>query len=157
LQPRRRTFHFFIQDAPMLSQPARRIDHVAIVVASLDTSLAFYRDVLGIAPSRTLDFPAEGVRIAFLPLGGVGGTEIELLQPTDPTTGVARFLERHGQGLHHICLEVGDINLALSELVSAGAMVIDAVPRPTAEGRGIFLHPKGTSGVLLELVQRDDA
>jgi methylmalonyl-CoA epimerase len=141
----------------MLSQPARRIDHVAIVVRSLESSLTFYRDVLGIAPSRTLDFPSEGVRIAFLPLGGVGGTEIELLQATDPTTGVARFLERHGEGLHHICLQVADVELALRELVAAGAAVIDATPRQTAEGRGIFLHPKGTSGVLLELVQRDDA
>jgi methylmalonyl-CoA epimerase len=141
----------------MLSQPARRIDHVAIVVASIETALAFYHDVLGIAPSRTLDFPSEGVRIAFLPLGGAGGTEIELLQPTDPSTGVARFLERNGQGLHHICLEVGDIDQALGELVAAGAMVIDAAPRRTAEGRGIFLYPKGTNGVLLELVQRADA
>ena len=141
----------------MLSQPARRIDHVAIAVTSLESALAFYRDVLGIAPSRTMDFPSEGVRIAFLPLGGAGGTEIELLQPTDPTTGVARFLERHGQGLHHICLEVGDVELALRELTAAGATVIDAAPRQTAEGRGIFLHPKGTSGVLLELVQRDGA
>jgi methylmalonyl-CoA epimerase len=139
----------------MLSQPVRRIDHVAVVVESLDRSLTFYRDTLGIAPSRMLDFPSEGVRIAFLPLGGAGGTEIELLEPTDPETGVARFLQRHGQGLHHICLEVADIALALDELSAAGAAVIDAAPRQTAEGRGIFLHPKGTSGVLLELVQRD--
>jgi methylmalonyl-CoA epimerase len=141
----------------MLSQPVRRIDHVAIAVTSLESSLAFYRDVLGILPSRTLDFPSEGVRIAFLPLGGAGGSEIELLEPIDPASGVARFLERHGQGLHHVCLEVTDIAQALAELVAAGAAVIDAAPRQTAEGRGIFLHPKGTSGVLLELVQRDDA
>jgi methylmalonyl-CoA epimerase len=140
----------------MLTQPVRRIDHVAIVVRSVASALAFYRDVLGIVPSRTLDLPSEGVRIAFLPLGGPGGSEIELLEATDPTTGVARFLERHGEGLHHICLEVADIALALAELQAAGAAVIDAAPRQTAEGRGIFLHPKGTGGVLLELVQRDD-
>jgi methylmalonyl-CoA epimerase len=139
----------------MLSQPVRRIDHVAVVVESLEGSLAFYRDLLGIAPSRVLDFPSEGVRIAYLPLGGAGGTEIELLEPADPATGVARFLQRHGQGLHHICLEVTDIALALDELIAAGAAVIDAAPRQTAEGQGIFLHPRGTSGVLLELVQRD--
>src|SRR6516225_4860303 len=108
----------------MLSQPVRRIDHVAVVVESLESSLTFYHDVLGIAPSRVLDFPNEGVRIAFLPLGGAGGTEIELLQPTDPTTGVARFVQRHGQGLHHICLEVTDIALALDELSAAGAALI---------------------------------
>ncbi|HEV2237751.1 MAG TPA: methylmalonyl-CoA epimerase [Ktedonobacterales bacterium] len=141
----------------MLTQPVRRIDHVAIVVTSLDSALAFYRDVLGIVPSRTIDFANEGVRIAFLPLGGPGGSEIELLEPTDPGTGVARFLARQGEGLHHICLQVADIALALAELQASGAAVIDATPRQTAEGRGIFLHPKGTSGVLLELVQRDDA
>lgn len=140
----------------MLTQPVRRIDHVAIVVKSMESSLAFYRDILGITPSRTLDFPSEGVRIAFLPLGGAGGSEIELLEAIDPSTGVARFLERHGEGLHHICLEVADIEMALRELAQAGAAVIDAAPRQTAEGRGIFLHPKGTSGVLLELVQRDE-
>ncbi|MBF6591699.1 MAG: methylmalonyl-CoA epimerase, partial [Ktedonobacterales bacterium] len=132
-----------------------RIDHVAIVVADLDAALSFYRDMLGITPSRVLDFPREGVKIAFLPLGGPGGSEIELLEPSDPTTGIARFLEKRGQGLHHICLEVPDIDRALGELRASGARVLDDAPRPTAEGRGIFLHPQGTSGVLLELVQRD--
>ena len=133
----------------------RRIDHVAIVVRDLDASLRFYRDMLGIVPSRILDFPRESVKIAFLPLGGPGGSEIELLEPTSAETGVARFLEKRGEGLHHICLEVEDIERALSELQAAGAPLLDTTPRPTAEGRGIFIHPKGTSGVLLELVQRE--
>jgi methylmalonyl-CoA epimerase len=139
----------------MLTDGAQRIDHVAIVVRSLDDALRFYRDTLGILPSRVLDFPREGVKIAFLPLGGPGGSEIELLEPTDPSTGIARFLEKHGEGIHHICLQVPDIERALNELHDAGAPVLDAVPRTTAEGRGIFLHPKGANGVLLELVQRD--
>lgn len=138
----------------MLSHAIKRIDHVAIVVEHLELALGFYRDILGIAPSRVIDFPREGVKIAFLPLGGPNGSEIELLEPTDPTSGVARFLEKRGQGLHHICLEVPDIESALSELRASGAQVLDDTPRPTAEGRGIFLHPKGTSGVLLELVER---
>lgn len=141
----------------MLTDGVKRIDHVAIVVRDLDASLRFYRDTLGIIPSRSIDFPREGVRIAFLPLGGPGGSEIELLEPTDTTTGVARFLEKRGEGLHHICLEVPDIDRALAELKAQGGAVLDETPRPTAEGRGIFLHPKGTSGVLLELVQRDHA
>jgi methylmalonyl-CoA epimerase len=141
----------------MLTDGIRRIDHVAIVVRNLETALRFYRDTLGLAPSRVLDFPREGVKIAFLPMGGPGGSEIELLEPTNPETGVARFLERRGEGMHHICLEVADIERALAELRAAGAAVLDETPRPTAEGRGIFLHPKGTSGVLLELVQRDEA
>ena len=133
----------------------RRIDHIAIVVRDLDASLRFYRDMLGIIPSRVIDFPRESVKIAFLPPGGPGGSEIELLEPTSAETGVARFLETRGEGLHHICLEVEDIDRALGELQVAGAPLLDTVPRPTAEGRGIFIHPKGTSGVLLELVQRE--
>jgi methylmalonyl-CoA epimerase len=138
----------------MLTPGPRRIDHVAVVVRDLDTALRFYRDTLGIAPSSVLDFPREGVKIAFLPLGGPGGSALELLEPTDPAGSVARFLERRGEGLHHICLEVPDIDAALAQLQDDGVPVLDAVPRPTAEGRGIFIHPKGTSGVLLELVQR---
>lgn len=140
----------------MLSEGVKRIDHVAVVVRDLDAALRFYRDMLGIAPSRVLDFPLEGVRIAFLPLGGANGSEIELLEPMNPEGGVARFLEQRGGGLHHICLEVPDIDRALEELRTAGAQVLDETPRPTAEGRGIFLHPKGTGGVLLELVQRTE-
>src|SRR5262249_46387782 len=139
----------------MLSDGVKRIDHVAVVVRSLESALDFYRDMLGIAPSRVLDFPEEGVRIAFLPLGGAGGSELELLEPTDPGGSVARFLEQRG-GLDHICREVPDIDRALAELRAAGAQVLDNSPRQTAEGRGIFLHPRGTGGVLLELVQRTD-
>jgi methylmalonyl-CoA epimerase len=139
-----------------LTHGVKRIDHVAIVVRDLEASLRFYRDTLGVAPSRIIDFPREGVKIAFLPLGGPGGSEIELLEPTDPAGGVARFLENRGEGLHHLCLEVEDIDEELAELTAAGAAVLDTTPRATAEGRGIFLHPKGTGGVLLELVQRED-
>jgi methylmalonyl-CoA epimerase len=140
-----------------LKRGVKRIDHVAIVVRDMEAALRFYRDTLGIAPSRILDFPREGVKIAFLPLGGPGGSEIELLEPIDPLGSVARFLEKRGEGLHHLCLEVEDIDQALAELTAAGAAVLDSAPRPTAEGRGIFLHPKGTGGVLLELVQREDS
>ena len=138
----------------MLTEGVKRIDHVAIVVREMEAALRFYRDTLGIVPSKVIDFPSEGVKIAFLPMGGPGGSEIELLEPTNPETGVARFLEKRGEGLHHICLEVPDIERALDELREQGTPVLDATPRPTAEGRGIFIHPKGTSGVLLELVQR---
>ena len=138
----------------MLTEGVKRIDHVAVVVRDLESALQFYRDLLGIQPSRILDFPQEGVRIAFLPLGGADGSEIELLEPINPEGSVARFLQQRGGGLHHICLEVPDIDQTLAELRDAGARVLDDSPRPTAEGRGIFLHPKGTGGVLLELVQR---
>jgi methylmalonyl-CoA epimerase len=132
----------------------RRIDHVALVVRNIDEALGFYRDVLGMQPSGIKTLPAEGVRIAFLPSGGPGGSEIELVEPLDPTTGVAQFLEKRGEGLHHICLETPDIDAALAYLQGRGARVIDTTPRQAAEGRAIFLHPKGTHGVLLELVER---
>jgi methylmalonyl-CoA epimerase len=135
----------------------RRIDHVAVVVRSIEAALGFYRDTLGVQPTEISDFPSEGIKIAFLPLGGPGGSSIELIEPTDPGSGGARYLERHGEGLHHLCLEVPDIESALAELRAEGAAVLDETPRKTAEGRGIFLHPKGTGGVLLELVQRTPA
>ena len=133
----------------------RRIDHVAIIVRNIDQALAFYRDILGIIPRAITEVPTEQVRIAFLPMGGPGGSEIELIEPTNPGSSLARFLEKRGEGLHHICLEVDDIDAALAEMQAKGAPVLDTQPRLAAEGRAIFLHPRGTNGVLLELVQRD--
>lgn len=131
-----------------------RIDHVAIIVRSIEQALVFYRDTLGITPGAIKEVSTEQVRIAFLPMGGPGGSEIELIEPTNPDSSLAKFLERCGEGLHHICLEVEDINAALTEL-QKGAPVLDKQPRIAAQGRAIFLHPKGTNGVLLELVERD--
>jgi methylmalonyl-CoA epimerase len=133
----------------------KRIDHVAIIVRSIEQALVFYRDTLGIAPSQIKEVPTEQVRIAFLPMGGPGGSEIELIEPTNPDSSLAKFLEQRGEGLHHICLEVDDIDAALTEMQAKGAPVLDKQPRIAAEGRAIFLHPKGTHGVLLELVERD--
>ncbi len=133
----------------------RRIDHVAIIVRNIEQALLFYRDTLGIAPSEIKEVPSEQVRIAFLPMGGSGGSEIELIEPTNPTSSLAKFLEKRGEGLHHICLEVENIETALAEMQAQGAPVLDKEPRIAAEGRAIFLHPKGTSGVLLELLQRN--
>lgn len=132
----------------------RRIDHVAIIVRNLEQALSFYRDTLGISPREIRDVPSEQVRIAFLPMGGPGGSEIELLEPTTPASSLSRFLEKRGEGLHHICLEVEDIDAALREMREKGAPVLDQEPRLAAEGRAIFLHPKGTNGVLLELIEK---
>ena len=133
----------------------RRIDHVAIIVRNIEQALAFYRDTLGITPREIKEVPTEQVRIAFLPMGGPGGSEIELIEPTNPDSSLARFLEKRGEGLHHICLEVDDIDAALAGMHAKGAPVLDKQPRLAAEGRAIFLHPRGTNGVLLELVERD--
>ena len=132
----------------------KRIDHVAIIVRDLEQALLFYRDTLGIIPSEVKDVPTEQVRIAFLPLGEPGGSEIELLEPTAANASLNAFLEKRGEGLHHICLEVDDIDAALQELQDKDAPVLDKQPRLAAEGRAIFLHPKGTHGVLLELLER---
>lgn len=132
----------------------KRIDHVAIIVRNLEEALMFYRDTLGITPSAIKDVPTEQVRIAFLPMGGPAGSEIELIEPINPDSSLSRFLEKRGEGLHHICLEVEDIDTSLREMQEKGAAVLDKEPRIAAEGRAIFLHPKGTHGVLLELIEK---
>ena len=132
----------------------KRIDHVAIIVRDIEQALSFYRDTLGIMPSEIKEVPSEQVRIAFLPMGGPAGSEIELIEPTTPDSSLSRFLEKRGEGLHHICLEVENIDTALREMQEKNAPVLDTTPRIAAEGRAIFLHPKGTNGVLLELLEK---
>lgn len=132
----------------------KRIDHVAIIVRNIEQALAFYRDTLGIEPSEIKEVLTEQVRIAFLPLGGPGSSEIELVEPSSTNTSLLKFLEKRGEGLHHICLEVENIEAALVELQEKDAPVLDQTPRTAAEGRAIFIHPKGTNGVLLELLER---
>jgi methylmalonyl-CoA epimerase len=133
----------------------KRIDHIAIIVRNIEQALVFYRDTLGIMPGEIKEVPTEQVRIAFLPLGGPAGSEIELIEPTTPDSSLAKFLEKRGEGLHHICLEVENIDAALAEMQEKGASVLDSQPRIAAAGQAIFIHPKGTNGVLLELLQRD--
>ena len=132
----------------------KRIDHIAIIVRDIEQALVFYRDTLGITPGEIKEVPGEQVRIAFLPMGGPGGSEIELIEPTTPDSSLAKFLEKRGECLHHVCLEVENIDAALAEMQEKGAPVLDKQPRIAAEGRAIFLHPRGTSGVLLELLER---
>ena len=132
----------------------RRIDHVAIIVRNIEQALVFYRDTLGITPSEIKEVPTEQVRIAFLPMGGPGGSELELIEPITPDSSLTRLLEKRGEGLHHICLEVADIDAALAEMQEKGVPVLDKQPRIAASGRAIFLHPKGTNGVLLELLEK---
>ena len=133
-----------------------RIDHIAIIVRDLEQALLFYRDMLGIVPREMKDVPSEQVRIAFLPMGGPNGSEIELLQPMTSDSSLAKFLEKRGEGMHHVCLQVDNIDRALHDLQAQGASVLDEQPRIAAEGRAIFLHPKGTHGVLLELLEKSE-
>lgn len=137
-----------------MSERIQRIDHVAIIVRSIEQALTFYRDTLGIVPREIKEVPTEQVRIAFLPMGGPNGSEIELLEPTTPASSLTKFLEKRGEGMHHICLAVDDIDAALQDMKNKGASVLDQQPRIAAEGRAIFLHPRGTNGVLLELLEK---
>ncbi len=137
----------------MTTEGIGRIDHIAIAVRSIDDALRFYRDTLGLSLTLVTDVPTEGVRIAFLAPDGQTGTKLELIEPLDPTNSIARFLDRHGEGQHHICLQVANIDAALAELSASHVPVLDESPRISAEGRAIFVHPRGTHGVLLELVE----
>ncbi|MEO8229826.1 MAG: methylmalonyl-CoA epimerase [Chloroflexota bacterium] len=127
-----------------------RIHHVAVVVGDLDTSLAFYRDILGLALETVLPIPSDRVTIAFLPLGE---SKIELVMPTDDSTGVARFLQAKGEGFHHVCFEVEDLAESLTRLAIDGVELIDTAPRKGAEGPVAFLHPRSCHGVLVELIE----
>ncbi len=126
------------------------IHHVAVVVRDMDDALRFYHDTLGLDLDAVVPIPSDGVRIAFLP---VGGSRVELVEPTDPSTGVARFLESRGEGFHHVCFEVPDIARALAEMEAAGVELIDHAARRGAEGPVAFVHPRSCHGVLVELIE----
>ncbi len=121
----------------------RRIDHVAIIVRNIEQALAFYRDILGIIPGEIRDVPTEQVRIVFLPLGGPGGSGIELIEPISPDSSLAKFLEKRGEGLHHICLEVDDIEVALQEMQERGTPVLDQQPRVPLKDVLFLCIPRG--------------
>ncbi len=128
-----------------------QINHVAIVVSDIDTSLSFWRDALGIEMHELRDVPAEKSKVAFLP---VAGSEIELVQPTSDDSGIAKYLAKRGPGMHHVCLEVDDIAAMLAHLAGKGVRLINEQPRTAADGkRYAFIHPESTGGVLVELYQ----
>ena len=128
-----------------------KIDHVAIAVRNLDTRITFYTDVLGLRCTSVEEIPDQKVRVAVF---SVGETRIELLEPTSPDSPIARFLEKRGEGLHHLALQVADISAALRQVASRGIMLIDETPRKGQGGKKIaFLHPKSTGGVLIEFCE----
>jgi len=128
------------------------VAHVGIAVTSITEALAFYRDVLGLTPGRPET--ADGATIVSLHFGGGGGVDIELLEPSDPRSPVAKFLAKRGPGIHHVCYRVSDLDATLARCRAAGYQPVDATPRRGAGGRRIaFLHPKTTNGILLELTE----
>lgn len=127
-----------------------RVHHVAVVVRSLETALGFWRDMLGLELDVVEEMTVDRVRIAFL---RVGESKIELVEPTDDTTGVARFLDSKGEGFHHVCFEVANLAETLLRLEIDGVELIDTSPRKGAEGPVAFLHPRSCHGVLVELIE----
>lgn len=143
------------EPGPGLTRIARehrlgRIHHVALLVRDVERGLRFYRDTLGLPVSEVQAMPEDGVTIAFLP---IGESRVELVEPTAPGTGVARYMENHGEGFHHVCFEVGNLAETLMRLAIEGVELIDSAPRRGAEGPVAFLHPRSCGGVLVELIE----
>lgn len=129
----------------------KNINHIAIIVPELEGALDFWEGALGLKLARTESVPSEAVDVAFLP---VGDSNIELLKPTVADSGVARFLEKRGPGIHHMCLEVDDIEAVMARLREHNIQLINESPVMGHGGRKYaFVHPKSTGGVLVELYQ----
>jgi methylmalonyl-CoA/ethylmalonyl-CoA epimerase len=127
-----------------------KINHVAIVVQDIDAALNFWEQTFGLKLDHVEDVPSQKSKVAFLPLGE---SEIELVQPTTSDSGLANFLEKRGEGMHHICIEVEDIDATLAELKSKGVRLINDVPEELPGRKMAFIHPKAANGVLVELYQ----
>lgn len=127
-----------------------KINHLAIVVADIEGALAFWRDALGLPLGEVSDVPSEAVRVAFLE---AGEAHIELLEPTSSDSGVAKYLDKRGPGMHHICLEVPDIEAALGQLKAKGVELINETPRERDGRKYAFIHPKSAGGVMVELYE----
>jgi methylmalonyl-CoA/ethylmalonyl-CoA epimerase len=129
------------------------LHHVGVVVPSIDAILPFYRDVLGYTPGRLHDVRDQRVRVVLLVSGD---SRVELLEPTDAESGVARFLAERGRAtMHHLCFEVRDLAGTLGRLSAQGIELIDQAPRRGVEGLVAFIHPRATGGVLVELIEPD--
>ncbi len=127
------------------------LDHVAILVSDLDAAVSLYRDVYGLELAEVEEVPSEKVRVAIF---GHGRGRIELVCPSGPDSPMAKAIERRGEGLHHVCIEVPDVEKAIAALAAKGVRLMDEKPRPGAGGSKVaFVHPKGSRGVLVELKQ----
>ena len=133
---------------------ARHLNHVCIAVRDIESTTRFYQDVFGTAETDIEDIPDQGVKAALV---RVGGSQLEFIQPTDPNGNVAGFIERKGEGLHHICFEVEGLQERLDLLTASGVELVDKAPRQGLSGMIAFLHPRSTGGVLIELVDQETA
>ena len=131
-----------------------KINHIAIVVEDIDKAVAVYRDALGLPLEKINDEPAEAVRVAYMP---TASGEVELIQPTTPDSGVAKYLAKRGEGLHHVCLEVDSISESVAQMQAQGLEVLGEVRTNQRGDKYIFVHPKSAHGVLIELYEASDA
>jgi methylmalonyl-CoA epimerase len=131
-----------------------KIDHIGIAVRNLEESSFLYENVFHLSAGKATDVPSQGVRVRKF---SVGETHLELLEPTTPHSPVAAFLEKRGEGIHHICYAVPHLDAALEE-IRRGGLVVLGNPAPGADGRRVvFIHPKSTFGVLIELVEDNES
>ncbi len=138
----------------MSTPPIGPIHHVAVVVRSIDEALPRYRSLFGLEPeAEPFLFAAQGVRLCFLPTGPEPAARLELVEPVDGDSGVARFLGARGEGIHHVCFRTDDLPASLEALASRDAELIDRQPRPGAHGTVGFVHPRTLNGVLWELLE----
>jgi methylmalonyl-CoA/ethylmalonyl-CoA epimerase len=128
----------------------KKINHVALVVEDIEKALSFWRDQLGLHLDHIEEVPEQASRVAFLP---VGESEVELVEPTDPESGLGKYLDNRGEGMHHLCLEVSDIAGMLMDLKEKGVRLINEEPLDLPGRRMAFIHPKSTHGVLIELYE----
>jgi len=134
---------------------AKHINHVCIAVLNIEETLAFYENLFGVTKSGEIEtIEDQGVKAALV---RVGASQLEFIQPIDNENGVAKFIERRGEGVHHICFEVDNLESKLNDLDLAGVQLIDKEPRDGLAGTIGFIHPKSTRGVLIELVDQKTA
>jgi len=129
----------------------KRVDHIAIAVKNLDEALGVFESLLGTKAAHIETIAEQGVKAALIP---IGDGEIELIQPIDAEGGVAKFIEKRGEGIHHICLEVDNIDEELKSLAARGVELIDKQARKGLAGKVAFLHPRAAKGVLIELAEK---
>lgn len=129
----------------------KRLDHIAVAVNNLEEAASFYQNVIGLTLSGVEVVTAQKTKVGFF---RIGETNIELVQPAEPDSPLVKFLETRGQGIHHLCFEVDDVEAEVKSYLAKGATMVDQTPRPGAHGtRVAFVHPKSSGGVLIELTE----
>ena len=136
-------------DAESTGCVARHINHVALAVRDIEATLEFYKATFGVETDGVEEIADQKVKAALV---RIGGSQLELIQPTEEGSGVARFIDSRGEGVHHICFEMEGLQARLEQLKDAGVRLIDESPRKGLSGEIAFIHPKSTGGVLIELV-----